>query len=132
LQKKLQAGYRQLLRDRFLATILATGTMGSNKKIVLVIPYSHTHYVVLPIGLGYLATALRRAGFTDVHILDCLKEGIKIKQLVKKLISWQSAVVGFQVISYEAVFITAVGFAFPAWRVQNLGAEAGSVFGCKS
>lgn len=47
---------------------------------------SDTHYVVPPIGLGYLASALRKERF-DVQILDCIKEKIsfeKFKWIIKE------------------------------------------------
>ena len=43
------------------------------EKIVLVVPISHTHYLVPPTGLGYLATALRQSDFTNITILDCVR-----------------------------------------------------------
>jgi len=75
-------------------------------KIVLVVPPSHTHYVVQPLGLGYLATALRQSGFRDVTIIDCLKEKLKIGNLQERLIRLKPAVIGFQAYSYD--FGTAV------------------------
>lgn len=48
-------------------------------KILLVAPYKKSYLGLAkfpPIGLGYLAAALRKNGFFDVIILDCLKEGV--------------------------------------------------------
>lgn len=70
-------------------------------KIVLVVPPSHTHYVVQPIGLGYLAAALRGAGFQDVSLIDCLKEKLKTGDLQERLTRLKPAVIGFQAYSYD-------------------------------
>jgi len=79
--------------------------MSSNEKIVLVVPLSRTHYVVPPIGLGYIATALRNKGFNDIVILDCLKEKLGLKGLQKRLVQLEPAVVGFQLYSYDFPFV---------------------------
>jgi len=76
-----------------------------NEKIVLVVPLSRTHYVVPPIGLGYLAAALQKQGFNDILILDCLKEKLDNKGLAKRLWQLKPAVVGFQVYSYDFNFV---------------------------
>ena len=76
-----------------------------NEKILLVVPLSRTHYVVPPIGLGYLAAALREQGFDDILILDCLKENLDIKGLGKRLSQLEPAVIGFQVYSYDFNFV---------------------------
>ncbi len=70
-------------------------------KIVLVVPPSHTHYVVQPIGLGYLVTALRKVGLHDVSILDSLKEKLKLPQLRERLSLLKPDVIGFQAFSYD-------------------------------
>jgi anaerobic magnesium-protoporphyrin IX monomethyl ester cyclase len=79
--------------------------MNKNEKIVLAVPFSRTHYVVPPIGLGYLATALRNKGFNDIVILDCLKEKLDLKGLQKRLVQLEPAVVGFQLYSYDFPFV---------------------------
>lgn len=79
--------------------------MNKNEKIVLVVPLSRTHYVVPPIGLGYIATALRNKGFNDIVILDCLKEKLGLKGLQKSLVQLAPAVVGFQLYSYDFPFV---------------------------
>jgi radical SAM superfamily enzyme YgiQ (UPF0313 family) len=79
--------------------------MNKNEKIVLVVPLSRTHYVVPPIGLGYIATALRNKGFNDIVILDCLKENLGLKGLQKNLVLLEPAVVGFQLYSYDFPFV---------------------------
>lgn len=79
--------------------------MGENEKIVLAVPLSRTHYVVPPIGLGYLATALRNEGFHDIIIVDCLKENLVLNALGKRLEQLKPAVVGFQVYSYDFPFV---------------------------
>lgn len=70
-------------------------------KIVLVVPPSHTHYVVQPIGLGYLAAALRKQGFHDILLVDSLKEKLDLKKLTARLSQLQPAVIGFQSYSYD-------------------------------
>ena len=80
--------------------------MNVNEKIVLVVPLSRTHYVVPPVGLGYLAAALRAAGFNDIVILDCLKERLGLKGLEKRLHRLNPAVVGFQLYSYDFPFVS--------------------------
>lgn len=77
----------------------------TNEKIVLVVPLSRTHYVVPPLGLGYIATALRDKEFNDIVILDCLKEKLGLKGLQKRLVQLQPAVVGFQLYSYDFPFV---------------------------
>ena len=79
--------------------------MGENEKMVLAVPLSRTHYVVPPIGLGYLATALRKEGFHDIIIVDCLKENLGLNALGKRLEALKPAVVGFQVYSYDFPFV---------------------------
>jgi anaerobic magnesium-protoporphyrin IX monomethyl ester cyclase len=79
--------------------------MDENEKMVLAVPLSRTHYVVPPIGLGYLATALRKEGFHDIIIVDCLKENLGLNALGKRLEALKPAVVGFQVYSYDFPFV---------------------------
>lgn len=76
-----------------------------NEKIVLVVPLSRTHYVVPPIGLGYLAAALQKEGFNDILVLDCLKENLGFEGLAKRFSQLKPAVVGFQVYSYDFNFV---------------------------
>ncbi|MBN2381513.1 B12-binding domain-containing radical SAM protein [bacterium] len=73
----------------------------NNDTIILVVLPSRTHYVVPPIGLGYLVSALRRKGFKNITILDCLKERLTTQALIKRLVELRPAVIGFQVFSYD-------------------------------
>jgi radical SAM superfamily enzyme YgiQ (UPF0313 family) len=70
-------------------------------KIVLVVPINHTHYLVPPIGLGYLATALRQHDCTNIVILDCVKERLSFAGLRDRFRSWNPQIVGFQIFSYD-------------------------------
>lgn len=70
-------------------------------KILLVTPISDTHYVVPPIGLGYLASSLRKNGFSEISILDCIKEEMDFdgfRSYIKKNIP---DVAGFQIFSCD-------------------------------
>lgn len=67
--------------------------------ILLVVPVGRTHYIVPPLGLGYLATSLRAKGFDSVDILDCLKEGLDFQTFRKALIARKPELIGFQVFS---------------------------------
>lgn len=69
--------------------------------ILLTVPISHTHYVVPPIGLGYLSTALKRSGFKNIHILDCVKEKLDFVSFAFNIKQIQPKVIGFQVFSYD-------------------------------
>ena len=69
-------------------------------KVLLVRPVSGTYIISPPIGLGYLATALRKAGH-EAKILDCAKERFDLDafgQFVKKV---RPDAVGFQVWSCD-------------------------------
>ncbi len=70
-------------------------------KIVLVVPISHTHYLVPPIGLGYLATALRQHDCTNIVIMDCVKERLSFADLRERFKMWKPQVIGFQIFSYD-------------------------------
>ncbi len=75
--------------------------MEEEKDILLVVPISKTHYVVPPIGLGYLASALRSNGLSGVAILDCIKEELSFKEMGIRLKAIAPKVIGFQVFSYD-------------------------------
>jgi len=68
--------------------------------ILLISPVTNTHYTVPPIGLGYLASALKKDGFS-VSILDCVKEHIKLSNFGEYVSKLDFKVVGFQVFSCD-------------------------------
>jgi radical SAM superfamily enzyme YgiQ (UPF0313 family) len=57
--------------------------------------------LVPPIGLGYLATALRQHDCTNIVILDCVKERLSFAGLRDRFRSWNPQIVGFQIFSYD-------------------------------
>ncbi len=70
-------------------------------KILLITPISHTHYVVPPIGLGYLASSLRKNGFSDVSILDCIKEDMNLDEFREYVEENMPHIAGFQIFSCD-------------------------------
>jgi len=70
-------------------------------QILLITPISNTHYIVPPIGLGYLASALRKNGFGSVSILDCIKEGFDFNDFEDFIKKEKPEVIGFQVFSFD-------------------------------
>ena len=74
--------------------------------VLLVVPYSRSHYVVPPLGLGYLATAVRTAGFDNVRILDCIKENITFPRFGQIMDQLQPRIVGFQFFSQDLPWIS--------------------------
>ncbi len=84
------------------------------KKILLVYPNSPTHYVVPPIGLGYLATALRKNGF-EASILDGIKEKLDLGRLDKAVKRLKPDVIGIQVFSCDAHTVKEYVF-----RIRNI------------
>jgi radical SAM superfamily enzyme YgiQ (UPF0313 family) len=75
--------------------------MDHTDRVVLVVPISHTHYLVPPTGLGYLATSLRQGGFNNITILDCVKERLLFSDLSERFKLLKPQIVGFQVFSYD-------------------------------
>lgn len=68
-------------------------------KVLLVKPFTDSHLIAPPIGLGYLATAIR--GQHEVKILDCVKERVGDRLFIDFLKETKPDVVGFQVYSYD-------------------------------
>ena len=68
---------------------------------LLVVPIGKSHYVVPPVGLGYLATALRVAGFNSVAILDSIKENLDDSKFADRIKSLAPRFIGFQVFSSD-------------------------------
>jgi radical SAM superfamily enzyme YgiQ (UPF0313 family) len=63
-------------------------------KILLVKPYFISDHIQPPLGLGYLATALRPVH--EVALLDCLKENVPPEAFMRRLEEFSPDVVGVQ------------------------------------
>jgi len=73
-------------------------------KIILVRPVVPSRMIlncIPPIGLGYLATALRQQGIRQVKILDCVKDNLNYDSFRKKIAALKPDIVGFQVFSQD-------------------------------
>jgi radical SAM superfamily enzyme YgiQ (UPF0313 family) len=69
------------------------------EKVILVNPYyEESDHIQPPIGLGYLASCLKKNGFEPV-IIDANKERLKESRLVRKIINLKPNFVGIQVYS---------------------------------
>ena len=62
-------------------------------KIILVLPKIDTYVVTPPLGLGYLSSALRRAGH-KVMLLDCILKDIDPNRFKKILMKYEPDLVG--------------------------------------
>lgn len=69
-------------------------------KILLVRPVSNTYIISPPIGLGYIATAIRKIGITP-YILDCTKEKLTLTGFRNFIEKFDADIVGFQVWSCD-------------------------------
>jgi hypothetical protein len=89
-------------RGRFPAAILINIHRAKLKSdIVLIVPFSQSHYIVPPVGLGYLASSLRSAGIAGVRIIDSLKDKLDLTKLPAVLKEAKPEIVGFQVFSSD-------------------------------
>ncbi|MFH1539126.1 MAG: radical SAM protein [bacterium] len=72
-------------------------------KILLVRPVTPreiVHNLVPPIGLGYLASSLRKSGH-EPRLLDCARARMSLRQFQKAVAEWQPDVVGFHTFSCD-------------------------------
>lgn len=75
--------------------------MDENLDILLITPARESNqYIVPPIGLGYLATALRKENFS-INILDAVKKNLTQKQLLKEIKIINPKILGIQLFSYD-------------------------------
>lgn len=73
-------------------------------RVLLVKPVTPSGLVlncIPPLGLGYLATALDRAGIKKAKILDCVKEKLDYEGFKESVRQFKPDVVGFQVFSQD-------------------------------
>ena len=71
-------------------------------KVLLVKPPSDMHVVLPPIGLGYLASSLKKSDASfEVSIVDCLKQGYGVVRFRQYLERAKPDVVGFTAFTME-------------------------------
>jgi radical SAM superfamily enzyme YgiQ (UPF0313 family) len=57
------------------------------------------------VGLGYLATALRAKGFSNLSIVDCIKEDLQLQAFVKHIEELSPRILGFQCFSSDVAWV---------------------------
>lgn len=73
-------------------------------KVLLIKPFNQSDHIQPSLGLGYLATALRKCGYS-VHILDCIKDNVTIDKLPHLLRKYHPDVVGLQCYTFDLPYI---------------------------
>jgi len=79
-------------------------------RLLLVLPMrekKNTFWVMPPVGLGYLATAARQAGY-ETAILDCVREGVDRKQFISTVQRYAPRFVGIQSFSHEIGLVSSL------------------------
>ena len=74
-------------------------------RVLLVKPYNRSDHIQPSLGLGYLATAVR--GKHDVHILDCIKDGVTADKLPRLIKKYHPDVIGIQCYTFDLPFVRA-------------------------
>lgn len=72
-------------------------------KVLLVKPYNLSDHIQPSLGLGYLATSVRKTH--DVKILDCIKEGMKIDKLGNFIRRSNPDLLGLQCYTFDLKFV---------------------------
>jgi len=73
-------------------------------KILLAKPFNISDHIQPSLGLGYLATAVRKEH--DVEILDCIKEGLVIERIEQEIRKRNPDAVGFQFYTFDNNYIS--------------------------
>jgi radical SAM superfamily enzyme YgiQ (UPF0313 family) len=76
--------------------------------IALIVPFSRSHYIVPPVGLGYLASSLRSVGIDRVRIIDSLRDNLDSMGLLDILREARPDVIGLQVFSSDVPVVQEV------------------------
>ncbi len=100
---------------------------GNKLDILLITPARESNqYVVPPIGLGYLATALRKERF-KVDILDSVKKNFTQKELIDEIEKIRPKILGIQLFSYDVspskIFIKSIKKNLPSIKIIIGGAH---------
>jgi len=69
-------------------------------KVLLMLPQSDSHYLVPPVNLGYLATAIRNHEY-NVKIIDGIKENLTLSSLKNRLKKLNPDVIGITIFSCD-------------------------------
>lgn len=73
------------------------------KKILFVVPNHVNREIIIPnVGIGYLATAVKKDTLYNVEFLDALKLNLNIDDTINEIIKAKPSVVGFQMFSRDA------------------------------
>ena len=72
-------------------------------KVLLVKPYNQSDHIQPSLGLGYLASAIRKGH--DVRLLDCIKDNLTIDKFVPILKTYNPALLGLQCYTFDLPFI---------------------------
>ncbi|MBN2453515.1 MAG: radical SAM protein [Candidatus Omnitrophica bacterium] len=72
-------------------------------KILLVKPFNRSDHIQPSLGLGYLATALRKRH--EVRILDCIKDNLTIDKFLPVLEEYSPDMIGLQCYTFDLPYI---------------------------
>jgi len=73
-------------------------------KTLLVKPYNLSDHIQPSLGLGYLASAAKTGGH-EAHILDCIKDDVKLDGLLEEINRTRPDIVGFQCYTFDLKFV---------------------------
>ncbi|RMF92643.1 MAG: radical SAM protein [Candidatus Schekmanbacteria bacterium] len=68
-------------------------------KVILTRPFYHTHLITPPLGIGYLSSFIKAAGFEDVTIIDGLNRDLSNDEIVEECVKAECNIVGISIIS---------------------------------
>ncbi len=72
-------------------------------KVLLVKPFNMSDHIQPSIGLGYLASAIRKEH--DVRLVDCIKDNLTIDKFMTLLKEYNPAILGLQCYTFDLPFI---------------------------